>query len=293
MYQDFYNLALPPFENTPDPRFFYASEHHREALAAIEYTIRMRKGFVLVTGQIGSGKTTVSRTVCRQCEGHARIVSVLHGHRTAGQLLRQVLASLGQDSRSFDDHGLLLQRLHGCLRRQIDAGQPVVLLVDEAQTLSDRALEELRLLSNFDTATDKLVQVVLVGHPELRSRISEPRHAALRQRIVLAKQLQGLTLQDTAAYIDHRLRVAAQPDRPCEVVFEPPALRSIYAFSAGMPRLINVVSDHCMLMGYVAGTRAITGTMARRAIEDMVPDLTMTIAEPGAPAPVLSLAGNF
>src|SRR5262249_53557164 len=152
-----------PFENTPDPRFFYASEQHREALAAIEYTIRMRKGIVLITGEIGAGKTTVAATMWSRCEDSAKIVRVLYGHQTTDSLLRQILRSLQVPARRGDDHARLLDRFQTFLRDQMADLKSIVLFVDEAQTLSDECLEELRLLSNFDTANSRPIQVVLVG----------------------------------------------------------------------------------------------------------------------------------
>lgn len=209
MYHEFYNLEVLPFENTPDPRFFFASEQHREALAAVEYTIRMRKGFVLITGDIGSGKTTVGRTMCEHCGDQATIVHVGWGHQDRNGLIRQILRNLNVKCGRDDDHGRLLDRLGKHLSEQLQLDRPVVLFVDEAQTLSDEALGELRLLSNFDTAADKLLQIALVGQPELRQRIRLPQHAALRQRIVMAKQLRPLNLAETHQYIVHRLRSAA------------------------------------------------------------------------------------
>ena len=209
MYQEFYQLDVMPFENTADPRFFFASEQHREALAAIEYTLRQRKGFVLITGDIGSGKTTVGRTMVQRCGDRARIVEVLHGHEDGQTLLRQVMRSLDLPIRRSDDHASLLENLRIQLLEQLELNKPLVLLVDEAQTLSDTALEELRLMSNFDTVSNKLIQIVLIGQPELRDRMRGARMAALRQRIVLAKQLRPLSQRDTGAYIAHRLRAAS------------------------------------------------------------------------------------
>ncbi len=152
MYTEFYNLTALPFENTPNPRFFYACEQHREALAAIEYTIRMRKGFVMITGDIGSGKTTVGRTMIERCADQAQIFQILHGHRNRDELLRHLMRKLEIPVKGHDDHAAMLERLFVFFKEQADQSRPIVLLVDEAQTLTDETLEELRLLSNFDTA---------------------------------------------------------------------------------------------------------------------------------------------
>ncbi len=288
MYHKFYNFTLLPFENTPDPRFFYASEQHREALAAIEYTIRMRKGFVLITGDIGSGKTTIGRTMCERCADKARIVQVLHGHRENMGVLKQMLRALDIRIRKGDDHGRMLERLHEYLIEQLQESRPVVLFVDEAQTLSDEALEELRLLSNFDTATQKPVQVVLIGQPELRQRIRTPQLAALRQRVVMAKQLRPLNAVEVAAYLLHRLRAASADPRHVQVEFTEAAIRDLHQFTNGVPRLINVAADNCLLLGYVRETRQITPAMVRRVMEDMIPSFN----DAGSSSPPLGLTGT-
>lgn len=271
MYQDFYQLNLMPFENTPDPRFFFATEQHREALAAIEYTLRMRKGFVMVTGDIGSGKTTVATTMRSRCGSTANIVPILHGHTTPQELLRQVLRSLEIKLSRHDDHGRLLERLGDHLRNDQHNTKPLVLFVDEAQTLSDEAIEELRLLSNFDTATHKPVQVVLCGQPELRQRICQPKFDALRQRIVMAKQLTAMTQSDVQNYINHRLTAAAiDPDKQI-ASFSDQAVKEIFSLSGGLPRLINVACDNCMVLGFVQEKTIINVQMVKHVAKDMLP----------------------
>jgi general secretion pathway protein A len=288
MYEQFYQLETPPFENTADPRFFFASEQHREALAAIEYTIRMRKGIVLITGDIGSGKTTVGQTMCERCADRATIVQVLHGHAQGAELLRHVLRSLQVVCEDGDDHAKLLERLESHLQQQFLADRPVVLLVDEAQTLADAALEELRLLTNFDTHTTKLIQLVLVGQPELRDRICSPALTALRQRVVLSKQLRPLDLRDTAAYIQHRLRAAAADKENVQVGFSIEAIHQVYRWTHGVPRLINVVCDNCLLLGFVKESKLITRAMVRRVVDDMMPNFetsgaSVATVEPTSP----------
>lgn len=271
MYLDFFQLQTQPFENTPDPRFFYASEQHREALAAIEYTIRMRKGIVLVTGEIGSGKTTVGKTMLKRCANHATIVSLVHGHHTGVELLRHILRSLNITVDAHEDHALLLEKLQQHLQEQMHRGKPVVLFVDEAQTLSDEAIEELRLISNFDTTSHRLLQLVLVGQPELRESIRRPEMAALRQRIVLAKQLSPMSMQETAGYIGHRLSAASRDPRSVQASFSGEAIQAIYNYTRGIPRLINVICDNCLLLGFVKSRQRITGLMVQQVIQDMVP----------------------
>jgi type II secretory pathway predicted ATPase ExeA len=293
MYEAFYNLDVLPFESTPDPRFFYASEQHREALAAIEYTIRMRKGIVMVTGAIGSGKTTIGRTMLQRCGERATIVQLLHGHSRGGELIKHVLRTLNVPFRKCDDHAQLLEHLEVQLLEHAQRNKPVVLFVDEAQTLSDAALEELRLVSNFDTNTVKLLQLVLVGQPELRERIRSPQMSALRQRIVMAKQLRPLNIAETSAYIRHRIAAASKDKDHPAVSFAADAVDALYGFSGGIPRLINVICDNCLLLGFVKETRQINCNMVRKVIEDMVPSFEDSRSRQAPGEPALTLAGNF
>lgn len=284
MYEQYYNFETLPFECTANPRFFFASEHHREALAAIEYTIRMRKGIVMVTGAIGSGKTTVGRTMLQRCADQATIVQILHGPNKGHELIKHVLRTLNISYKKVDDHTEMLEKLELHLRDSAHRGKPVVLFVDEAQTLSDEALEELRLISNFDSDTQKLLQLVLIGQPELRDRIREPQMAPLRQRIVMAKVLQPLTLHETAGYILHRLVASSRDPRSLGVTFAADAIETLYARSRGIPRLINVICDNCLLLGFVNQTNRVTAAMVRRVVDDMVPDL-----DEDRTAPLLSI----
>lgn len=275
MYHEFYNFAAMPFENTPDPRFFFASEQHREALASIEYTLRMRKGFVMVTGAIGSGKTTIATAMRQRCGQAANVISLLHGHRTPEELLRQTLRALQVRHGKNDDHARLLERLGQYLQAEANTTRPLVLFVDEAQTLSDEALEELRLLSNFDTATHKPVQVILCGQPELRRRVCSPRFDALRQRIVLAKQLAPLGMSDIGPYIRHRIATASNDPANPGVSFSEEAIAQVYKLSNGVPRLINVICDNCLLLGFVREARTIEAAMVQLVAQDMMPTFAL------------------
>ncbi|HEX7008939.1 MAG TPA: AAA family ATPase [Phycisphaeraceae bacterium] len=291
MYETFYNLERLPFENTPDPRFFYASEQHREALAAMEYTIRQRKGIVLVTGDIGSGKTTISRTMLQRCADQATLAQVLPGRYTGPSLARHVMRSLGLTAERGDDHAKLLERLRTFLVEQDHLGKPVVVLVDEAQCLSNNAMESLRLLSNFDDGNRRLLQLVLVGQPELRDRLKQTELAALRQRIVLAKQVEPLAIHDMVRYLAHRLRAASRNPDQVWVSFSGEALQQIHAFTRGIPRLINTVCDNCLLLGYTRNARRITADMVRHVLADVMPNFDHEADSTSQPK--LSLAGNF
>ncbi|MGB1123974.1 MAG: ExeA family protein [Phycisphaeraceae bacterium] len=273
MYETYFQLAMAPFENTPDPRFFFASDQHNEALAAIEYTIRMRKGIVLITGPIGAGKTTVSRAMLRRCDKSSTVIQLAHGHRTADELITHMLHRLGLPDATSGGHAERLERLEQHLLHCAASGKPVVLFVDEAQTLSDAALEELRLISNFDTEQTKLLQLVLIGQPELRERLSHESLAPLRQRIIIARMLRPLNTSDVKHYIAHRIRVASEDPDNVQVVFATKAVERIAAFTGGVPRLINAICDHCLLLGMVQKTNTIDRKMTERVIADMLPGL--------------------
>jgi general secretion pathway protein A len=293
MYHEFYQLDALPFENTPDPRFFYATEQHQEALAALEFAIRVRSGFALVTGDIGSGKTMIGRSLLDRCADRATFIVLLHGHDDGLGLLRHMLRSLGVRLRRNDDHALLLERLRARLSDQAHQERPVVVLADEAQTFSNSALEELRLLSNFDTPRDKMVQVVLIGEPELRDRLRHPRLAALRQRIVLTKQLRPLNPIETAGYIAHRLRTASKDPEHVQASFDGAAISEVFRFTKGIPRLINIACDSSLLAGFVRGAREITGPIVRRGIQDVAPGLADATWTPAEIKPALSLTGTI
>ncbi|MEM6552427.1 MAG: AAA family ATPase [Planctomycetota bacterium] len=286
MYAGFYNLSVLPFENTPDPRFFFASEQHREALAAIEYAIRLRKGPVLVTGSIGSGKTTIGQAIIQRCRASANILQLVHGHDQPHELLGHLLRALGHHPDPSADHAELLETLKQQLINQAETGRPVVIFIDEAQTLTDAVLEELRLLSNFDTPDARLLQLVLIGQPELRQRIAGPHMAPLRQRIALAKQLHPLEREDTHRYIHHRLVTASIDPQNLGIDFDDDALDRIHNASQGVPRLINAVCDNCLLLGYVNQTQTIDRPTVERVLHDMVPSFD-TQTQPDIPhAPI-------
>ncbi|MBL4702661.1 MAG: AAA family ATPase [Phycisphaeraceae bacterium] len=294
MYEAFFNLKTLPFENTPNPQFFFASEEHREALAAIEYTIRMRKGYVCITGPVGTGKTTVSRTMISRCEDNVHIVPILHGHENGTQLLRQILRAVEVTYRANDDHAVLLEKLFTYLHEQLAAGEPVVLLVDDAHMLSDQTLEELRLLSNYESNRDKLVQVVLVGQNELIQRLNQTNMAALKQRIAMSQSLKALNIQETAAYIGHRIRVASIDPQNLQVHFPGRTLEAIYKLTRGIPRLVNYACDNCMLLASIKNEREITPLMVQTISKDLSLHLKQTeFVSSTSEAPRLALAGNM
>jgi len=266
MYEEFYGLAEPPFRITPDPRYLFFSRRHREAYEHVLFGITRRKGFIQLTGEVGAGKTTLCRKLLEELDGETVATAlILNPVMTGIQLLRSVLSELGLEGRG-NDRVRLLDRLNRYLLEQAGAGRDVVLFVDEAQDMSDELLEEVRLLSNLETDDRKLLQIVLVGQPELRTKLDRAALRQLRQRILVRTHLGALDRRETEAYILHRLAVAGGNGRP---TFSPWALRAIHRYSAGVPRRINAVGDTTLLAGYVDGADHLRRRHVRRAVREL------------------------
>jgi type II secretory pathway predicted ATPase ExeA len=270
MYETYYNLIAPPFHNTPNPRFFFETEQHREALAKLEYTVRNRRGFALVTGDIGAGKTTLIRTLVRRLGADARIAMINNTRVTSRQLLELIVTEYQLDVPNVEDKAALLTAVRQFVEQQHTMGRCVVIIIDEGQCLSIDAFEEIRLLTNLESETDKLVQLLILGQPELRVTLKHPRLAPLIQRIVMYTHLKPMSFDDMTRYIAFRL-VRASRGRP-NVDFSREALRQIYEYSKGVPRLTNLVCDNALLVGYSSDTRLIDSAVIRRAISQMLPN---------------------
>lgn len=264
MYNDFYGFREAPFNITPDPRFLFFSDRHREAYNHILFGLRERKGFIQITGEVGAGKTTVCRALLEDLGPKYRTALILNPCLTGDQLLRTILIELGLEP--SDDRVTALQRLNQYLLDQLAEGNDVVLLIDEAQDLSHDLLEQIRLLSNLETDQRKLLQIVLLGQPELREKLDDPRLRQLRQRITVRYHLAPLSRQEVEHYIQHRLQVVGANGRPS---FSRWALGSIYRYSGGVPRLVNAVCDKALLCGYVEGDDHLTRRHVRRAVREL------------------------
>lgn len=264
MYSDFYGFREAPFNITPDPRFLFFSDRHREAFNHILFGIRERKGFIQITGEVGAGKTTVCRAILEELGPGVRTALVLNPYLTGSQLLRTILTELGLPAP--EDKVECLQVLNQFLLDQLVLGQDVVLFIDEAQDLADEVLEEVRLLSNLETDQRKLLQIVLVGQPELREKLNAHRLRQLRQRITVRYHLAPLTREEMERYIEHRLHVAGANGAP---TFSRWALGTIYRYSKGIPRLVNAVCDKALLCGFVTGDDHLTWGHVRRAIREL------------------------
>jgi general secretion pathway protein A len=265
MYEQYYGFAESPFNITPDPRFLFFSEKHREAFNHLVFGIRERKGFIQITGEVGAGKTTLCRALLEELGDGYRTALILNPFMSRDQLLWTILRELGLDPDEYE--GILrLSRLNDYLLDQVRHGHDVVLLIDEAQDLSRDLLEQVRLLSNLETDQCKLLQIVLVGQPELRAMLDEPGLRQLRQRITVRYHLQPLSSWETEAYIQHRLRVAGANSRPS---FSRAALWWIHHYSRGVPRLVNAICDKALLAGYVTGSDYLTAKHVRRAQREL------------------------
>jgi general secretion pathway protein A len=263
MYLSFYGLTEKPFNATPDPKFLYMSPGHREALAQLLYGTQERKGFLVLTGQVGTGKTTLLHALCQRLNGQSAVSFVVNSALPFDELLEYVLVDLGV-TKTGDSRAQRLIALNNFLIERERAGQNTVLIVDEAQNLDAMTLEQIRLLSNFETPTSKLLQILLVGQPELKTRLNLPELRQLKQRVGLRCQIPPLTLEETRAYIRTRLRIAGARDIG---LFAESAVDRIWAYAGGIPRLINTVCDHCLLFGYADQKRRIDRPVVNRAID--------------------------
>ena len=264
IYNDYYGFRESPFNITPDPRFLFFSDRHREAFNHVLFGIRERKGFIQLTGEVGAGKTTVCRAILAELGPRYRTALVLNPCLTSAQLLRTILAEFGLPRRV--DRIASLETLNRFLLDQIGEERDVVLIIDEAQDLDLDLLEQIRLLSNLETDRRKLLQIVLIGQPELREKLDARALRQLRQRITVRYHLTPLDREETARYIAHRMIVAGCDRAP---TFTPWAIRRIYGYSRGVPRLINAAVDKTLLAGFVADTDRLTARHVGRALREL------------------------
>ena len=267
MYLEFFNLREFPFSIGCDGRFFFESEAHAEALANMLYTIQHRKGMVLVTGEVGTGKTFIGSMLSSHLGGAAQVVMVKHPPDSPKQLLRAVAEGMGARVSEADDKIKLVNQLERYLDRMHRRRKLVALILDEAQSLSDQTLEEIRFIWNWERDGQRLLQIVLIGQPELRERLRQPKWESFLQRIVLSYHLGGLSRQDTARYILHRRKAAALNSSPLRFTLR--ALEYIHAASGGVPRLVNILCDNALLRAYARNTTKITSGIVERAAREM------------------------
>jgi type II secretory pathway predicted ATPase ExeA len=248
MYKEFYGLRANPFNVNPDPRYLFLTRHTEEALACLTYGIQSRKGFVLLTGEVGTGKTTLVNKLLEWLRLQQVATAFIFNSRlNVPQFLDYMMADFGIPCDSKLKSQILL-RLYNWLLDRYRAGETAVLIVDEAQNLSDEVLEEIRMLTNLETFTEKLLQIVLVGQPELEQKLKQPQLRQLRQRLTLRAKTYALTLDETKAYVQQRLRIAGSNGQQ---IFEPEAVMAIHRYASGIPRVINLLCEHCLVSSFV------------------------------------------
>lgn len=266
MYKEFFNFSAEPFRVTPDPGFLYLTDQHKEALAAIIYGIAKRKGFVCITGEVGVGKTTILRSYLDSVDEPGLTFVYIYNPAVSFQtLLRHIFKEIGLDY-AGDDIAGMVDALRDWLIAHHDKRQTLVLLVDEAQNMPIGTLESLRMLSNLETATEKLVQIVLVGQPELEALLAERQLRQLESRIAVRTRLGPLSRSDSAAYIRHRLKCVALDDKPA---FSDAAITEIVRACGGIPRRINVVADNCLLTAFGHKVKPVNPRIVREVVRDL------------------------
>ncbi len=264
MYLDFYKLKESPFNITSDPDFFFRSRHHLEALSAILYGIKQRKGIILVTGEVGTGKTTLCRAMLKELPVDTVTSLVLNPYFSEAQILKAIIEDFGISAARFSRLDLI-NTLNMFLIDISSQGKNAVLVIDEAQNLSLRQLEQVRLLSNLETEKIKLLQVVLVGQPELNTKLSLESARQIKQRISVKYHILPLTGEEIGKYIEFRLARA----NGGAVKFLPETFSLIYNFSKGIPRLINIVCDRALLLGFSKGKHVIDSVMIEKCIKEL------------------------
>jgi general secretion pathway protein A len=255
MYKEFFGLRANPFDVNPDPRYLFLTRHTEEALACLTYGIQTRKGFVLLTGEVGTGKTTLINKLLEWLRlQQVATAFVFNSKMNVPQFLDYMMTDFGIPVET-DSKSQILMRLYNWLLDRYRAGETAVLIVDEAQNLSDDVLEEIRMMTNLETFTEKLLQIILVGQPELEQRLKQPQLRQLRQRLTLRAKTHPLSLEETKAYVAQRLRIAGSNGH---MIFEPEALAAIHRYSAGIPRVVNLLCEHCLVGAFVDQQRTVS-----------------------------------
>lgn len=265
MYCQFYNLKERPFNVTSDPAFFFLSQQHKEALSHLLYGVTQRKGILVITGEIGTGKTTLCRFFLNQLPKNVKTAFILNPYFSEIQLLEAIIKDFGLKVKNKSRLSFVWE-LNNFLLGESEAGNNVVLIIDEAQNLRPQALEQVRLLSNLETEKDKLLQIVLMGQPELNRKLNFYDLRQLQQRIMVRYHIRPLEEHELSEYINHRLNIAGSNG---SVTFKDETFKAIFDFSGGVPRLVNVICDRALLAGFVAETKTINMDIINKCIKEL------------------------
>jgi putative secretion ATPase (PEP-CTERM system associated) len=292
VYEGFFNLRERPFALSPDPEYLYRSRVHSEALSYLRYGIESHAGFIVITGEIGSGKTTLLQTALRGVDKHTAVARLVNTMLEPRELVEAVMLDFGMLPETGASKPRLLRQLAEYLVQQRAAGRLALLVIDEAQNLSQAALEEIRMLSNLETEKSKLIQIALVGQPDLRDLLLRPDLEQLRQRVTVSYHLPALDIEETAAYINHRLARAANG---AALVFARDVTDLVHRHSMGVPRRINVIADAMLLYAYGEGQREIDVALTQKALDELKASgiLTETIAPIAPLAPTGAAPGSW
>lgn len=265
MYKEYFGLSDLPFSIAPDPRYLYLSEKHREALAHLIYGVGDQGGFVVLTGEVGTGKTTICRTLLQQLPDNANIVFIINPRQSVNQLLQSIFSELSIPYRQGMTSKDMIDRFNAYLLGAHALGRNTILIIDEAQNLSVDILEQLRLLTNLETNEKKLLQLILLGQPELNELLARKDLRQLSQRVTARYHLPPLSKKEVAEYIQHRLAIAQCHNQ----LFTNSAIKKIFSLSNGIPRLINVLCDRAMLGVYANGSAVVDVVVVRRAAKEI------------------------
>lgn len=265
MYRDFFGLKEKPFNVTSDPNFLFLSRVHKEAFSQMLYGINERKGFLVITGEIGAGKTTVCRALLNRLDRNVKTAFIFNSTLPETQLLQTIVEDFGLSAERANKAAILRQ-LNNFLIAELGRGNNVVLIIDEAQNIKPSVLEEIRMLSNLETDREKLFQIILVGQPELKNKLDSPCLKQLKQRVSVRFHITPLEKDEVELYIYHRLSVAGSDG---QIHFPQDSVEEIRRFSGGIPRLINLVCDKSLLAAYVMETKEITLSIVDRSIKEL------------------------
>jgi general secretion pathway protein A len=265
MYKEFFGLRANPFNVNQDPRYLFLTRHTEEALACLTYGIQSRKGFVLLTGEVGTGKTTLINKLLEWLRAQQVPTAFIFNSRmNVPQFLDYMMADFGLPCETRSKSQILM-RLYNWLLERYRAGETAVLIVDEAQNLPDEVLEEIRMMTNLETFTEKLLQIVLVGQTELEHRLKHPNLRQLRQRLTLRAKTHPLTAEETKSYIHQRLRIAGSNGQQ---IFDPEALSAIHRYSGGIPRVVNLLCEHCLVSAFVDQQKTVSPSVVDAVARD-------------------------